>query len=107
MPFQPIYAPGQNGPVFVRGSQGEGRQGFAIAGFVLGIVSIISVCLFYLTVIPGLLAIIFSALGIKSSQKGLAIAGLILGVTGILFGIGMTLLVIIAAQSATNPSVYF
>jgi hypothetical protein len=107
MPLQPIYAPRQEVSAFAS-QQGEGRQGFAVAGLVLGILGFIFSCLAYLAIIPALLGIIFGALGIKSSRKGVAIAGLIMGVLGLLFGIGMTLLVILAAsQGTSNPADYF
>jgi hypothetical protein len=107
MPLQPIYAPGQEVSAFAS-QQDEGRQGFAVAGLVLGILSFIFSCLAYLAIVPALLGIIFGALGIKSSRKGLAIAGLIMGVLGLLLGIGMTLLIILASSRGTsNPADYF
>ncbi len=90
---QPIYAQGQQAPMY--GTMPDGtkdRKGFAIAGMVLGIVSIPCGCLAYFAFLPGLLGVIFGALGIKSSGKGMAIVGIVLGAIGILFGIGMTIL---------------
>lgn len=66
--------------------EGQKTDGFAIAGFVLGVVSI------FIAGIPlGILAIVFSAISlgrIKKSEgslkgKGFAIAGLILGIVGV------------------------
>ena len=60
-----------------------GTNGFAVAGFVLGIVSLIVGGVFF-----GTLAIIFSAIALGQIQrnggkgKGLATAGLILGIIG-------------------------
>jgi hypothetical protein len=108
MPLQPGYAPAQGVPAFVMDQPNEGRHGLAVAGFVLGVLSIIFSCLAYLSILPALLAIIFGVLGIKSSRKGLAIAGLIMGVVGALLGIAVTLIIIaLASQGGTNPSDYF
>ena len=57
-------------------------EGFAIAGFVLGLVSFIPYVQF--AAIPG---IVFSALGLKSEKRGLAIAGLILSISAIVLGV--------------------
>ncbi len=62
------------------------QEPMAIAGFVLGLVSIL-----FLGFITGILAIIFSALGLQKinrepelfSGKGLAVAGLILGIINV------------------------
>lgn len=50
------------------------KNGFAIAGFVL---SLVSLFVLWPLAIPG---VIFSAIGMKSDRKGLATAGLILGI---------------------------
>ena len=54
------------------------KEGFAIAGFVLGLVSFIPFLQF--VAVPG---IVFSALGMKSEKKGLAIAGLVLSIVAL------------------------
>ena len=64
------------------------KDGLAIAGFVLGIISV-----FILPLILGARATIFSAIGLTRAPKrnkggkGLAIAGLILGIIGVVWGI--------------------
>lgn len=65
---------------------GSKTDGFAIAGFVLGLVS-----LFFAGILLGILAIIFSAISLGRIQnsggalngKGFAIAGLVLGIVGV------------------------
>lgn len=69
------------------GQQTKDKKGFAIAGFVLGLASVIFFCLQYLDTPLGILAVIFGCLGLKSSKKGMAIAGIILGVIGIIASI--------------------
>jgi hypothetical protein len=60
------------------------RKGLAIAGFVLGILSLcawlIPLCGFPMTII----GVILSALGIQSSQRTLAIVGVVLAALGLL-----------------------
>jgi hypothetical protein len=64
------------------------NNGFAIAGFVLSILS-------WFVLWPlAILGIIFSAIGMKSERRGLAIAGLIIGIVGIL-------LILIASQNGS------
>jgi len=60
------------------------KKGFAIAGFVLGIINL---CSWLLPICGGPLAVvglILSILGIRSSQKILAIIGIVLSVIGLL-----------------------
>lgn len=67
----------------------QGTNGMSIAGFVLGIVSLI----YNIFWIPSILAIVFSAIGLaqvsKSRQKGkvFAIIGLVAGIATILLSI--------------------
>lgn len=64
------------------------NNGFAIAGFVLSILS-------WFVLWPlAILGIVFSAIGLNSEKKGLAIAGLIIGIVGIL-------LLLIASQNGS------
>jgi hypothetical protein len=83
--------------------QGPDRKGFAIAGLVLGIVSVCACVCSYFAAVPALLAIIFSALGLKSSKKGVAIAGLIVGVIGLILAIVMTF---VGLDIYNNPERY-
>jgi hypothetical protein len=73
---------GRELPNYAQGEYREGN-GFAIAGFVLGVVSILTLGIIgWLT---GPLALIFSILGLEKSNrrgarhKGLAIAGIVMG----------------------------
>lgn len=56
----------------------------SIIGFLLGIVSYLTMTIF---ILPNLLAVIFSAIGLRKRKNGFAITGFILGVTSLLFGI--------------------
>ncbi|MDR1563778.1 MAG: hypothetical protein LBS74_02365 [Oscillospiraceae bacterium] len=83
----------------------EPANGMAIAAFVLGIVSIIGVCLCYFTISPlSILAIIFGGIGLgtkkTSKGKGFAGAGLALGIISLL----ICVLVVISLFFAPSSS---
>lgn len=63
------------------------RKGFCIASMVLGIVSLVFFCLWYLSLPCAILAVIFGILGVKSLNKGMAIAGIVTGAIGLLISI--------------------
>ena len=65
----------------------DDKKGLCIASMVLGIISIVLFCIWYISVPCSILAIIFGILGMNSSFKGMAIAGIITGALGILFTI--------------------
>ena len=81
---QPVYAPGQEIPSYIVTQPKTDRKGFALAGFILSIVSVVFFCLTWVDGIIAVLAIVLSALGIQSSRKKMAIVGVILGVIGII-----------------------
>lgn len=59
-------------------------KGFSIAALVLGIISLVICCLWYVSIPCAILAIIFGILGIrKKAGKGMAIGGLVTGVIAI------------------------
>ena len=77
-------------------------KGFSITGLVLGICSIVLVVWFGF--ILGVLAIIFSAIGLKRQRNGLALAGLITGCIGTLLSlfIGLFYILLFVSASAQN-----
>ena len=59
------------------------KKGFCIASLVLGIITLVFFCLWYISIPCGILAIIFGIIGLKSTSRGMAIAGLITGSIGL------------------------
>lgn len=57
----------------------KSKKGFCIAALVLGIISLVLFCMWYISIPCGILAVIFGITGIKSTDKGMAIAGLVTG----------------------------
>lgn len=56
-------------------ADGSAQGGFAIAGFIISIAG-----LFVFGIIFGLIAMVFSAIGLNGPRKGFAIAGLVIGI---------------------------
>ena len=59
------------------------KSTIGIAGFVLGIISILSALFWYITLPSGILAIIFGAKSVKRIGSKLGKAGMILGIVGL------------------------
>ena len=71
------------------------EKGLNIASLVLGIISLISFCLFYLSLPLGIIGLILGILGHKKNPEGMAKAGIILSIIGIVFSLGLLILTII------------
>ena len=69
----------------------ESASGFAIAGMICGILSIICCCAWYISGILGILGLLFSIMVIVRNLpgKGLAIAGVICAAIGLILAIGL------------------
>ncbi|HWT40031.1 MAG TPA: DUF4190 domain-containing protein [Dongiaceae bacterium] len=90
-------------------------NGLGIAALVVGIVAIISGWVPFWSVLVGAAAVVLGILGLKKAQgKGMSIAGIITGAIGLLWGLLITILFIVAlvagvgaantAQQAINKS---
>ena len=82
--------------------QKQPKSGLSIAGMVLGILSLITSLIFYLSIPLGILAIILSAIGMRKGGKGMAIAGIVLGALGIIASIAIILIVL--GYCGSNPN---
>lgn len=78
--------------------QTEG-QGLAISSLVLGILAILACFVWYISIVLGVLAIIFGAVSVKKRGRGKAIAGIATGSIGIVLS-----LLILWVISAALPS---
>ena len=69
----------------------ESASGFAIAGMICGILSIVCCCAWYISGILGILGLVFSIMVLVRNLpgKGLAIAGVICAAIGIILAIGL------------------
>jgi hypothetical protein len=105
--LQPVYAPGQTVPVYATNPQVKDRSGMSVASLILGIISIPCCVTVYVGALFGVLAIIFGALGIKSSKRGMAVAGIICGVVGLLlFAFMLIVVIMLYPDILANPEEY-
>ena len=88
-----------------QGSKKEDRKGLAIAAMVLGIVSIVFCCVYWVSIICAILAIIFGIVAIKSSGKGMAISGIVTGSIGIFIYLFVTIFLIGISSVIYNEAV--
>lgn len=65
--------------------------GFSVAGFIIGIMALVFCWVPFFGLTLSILAVIFSAMGMKRGKTGLAIAGLILGLVAMITAIIVTL----------------
>ena len=77
-------------------------KGFSITSMILGIVSVVLFCIWYLSIPCAVLAIIFAIIGKKRGAPGMATAGLVLGIIGLVLCIGLYLLAIIGVASMNS-----
>ena len=61
----------------------ENRTATHVASLVLGIISIVTILFWYMSIPTGILAIVFGAKSYKRNGKKLGLAGLITGIVGL------------------------
>lgn len=85
----PDDGPEYEGEVQDYNNSGKGQgTGFGIASLVLGIVSIVVCCIWYISIPAGILAIVFGIMQIvKNEKRGMAIAGIICSAVGVIASI--------------------
>ncbi len=84
----------------------ERASGFAIAGMVCGILSIVCCCAWYISGILGILGLVFSIMAIvkKMPGKGLAIAGIVCASVGLILAIGLLVFALSVDRSMSSMS---
>ena len=74
----------------------EGGKGMAIASMVLGIVSIVLCCFWYISLTAVILGIIFAVLSNKKVGKcGMATAGIVCSIIGMIFAIAIIVIAVL------------
>ena len=83
------------------------KKGFNITSMILGIISIVLFCLWYVSIPCAIIAIIFSIAGKKDAGRGMGVAGLVLGIIALVLWLVLLILTIlgVAAFSANAPSI--
>lgn len=101
---QSFYAETQNADGPVNGN----KKGMAIAAMVLGILSVVLCCLWYIAIPAGLIAVILGALSMKDpSSKAFAITGIITGIIGLVIGILWIVFIGALVAAASASGVYY
>lgn len=80
--------------------QGQGSQALAIAGMVLGIISLVCCCTGYIALVIGIVGFVLSLISLiqKKPGKGMAIAGIICSAISIIL-----LVVLVAIGNSISP----
>lgn len=67
------------------------RKGFNITSMILGIIAVVCVCWWYVSIPCAIIAIIFAIAGKQDAGKGMGTAGLILGIVALALYVLMVL----------------
>ena len=78
------------------------RKGFNITSLVLGIISVLTFCWWYVSIPTGIIAIIFSIAGKHDEGKGMGTAGMVLGIIGLIVAIIWILVIVFTAAALIN-----
>jgi hypothetical protein len=100
------YAPYPYPAVGVVAPQSEPGSGLAIAGLILGIISIPSFFIFYVSIPVAIIGIVLSALGRRSvSRRKMATWGLALSIIGLFLAVAFIVLIVLLAvtHQPTTP----
>lgn len=82
------------------------RKGFNITSLVLGIISVITFCWWYVSIPSGIIAIIFSIAGKNDAGRGMGVAGMVLGIIGLVLCIVIYILAIIGIAAIGAAASY-
>ncbi len=68
---------------FNNGQPVNEKKGLAIASMVLGIIALVLLCVWYISIPCGILAIVFGIISKKKTKSGMAVAGFVTGIIAI------------------------
>lgn len=86
-------------------AQSNGKDGLALVGMVIGIISVFLVCLNWMDIIIAITGLVLSIIGLKSvNKKGMAIAGIICSVIGLLASIAFLAVIVFGMFSEISES---
>ena len=89
----------------------DDRKGFNITSMVLGIISVVSFCWWFVSLPCGIIAIIFGIAGRDRGGRGMGVAGLILGIIGVVLCIlvilGIASLIGIGTSAVNSLNYYY
>ena len=82
------------------------RKGFNITSMILGIISTVTFCYWYVSIPSGIIAIVFSIAGRKDAGRGMGIAGMVLGIIGVVLCIAIYIFAVMLGLAAMDASAY-
>lgn len=82
----------------------NGRKGFNITSLVLGIISVVCFCWWYVSIPCSIIAIIFSIAGKNDDGRGMGVAGLVLGIIGLVLCLLLYVLAILGISALSAMS---
>ncbi len=77
------------------------RNGFNITSMILGIIAVLFLCIWYISIPCSIIAIIFSIAGKNDDGRGMGIAGLVLGIVALALYV---LLIVLGVAAITGLS---
>lgn len=77
-------------------------EGLAIAGMVLGILALVSVCFWFFAIPCAVVGLVLSAVGMKSTQRQMAIAGLVCSMAAVALTLVLPMILVALATSASH-----
>lgn len=80
----------------------EERKGFNITSMVLGIISVLCFCWWYVSLPCGIIAIIFSIAGKNYGGRGMGVAGMVLGIIGLVLCVAIYILAILGVAALAS-----
>lgn len=100
---QPGYTPPYYPPPVSPSNSGDGM---AVASLILGILSLVTCCVIYISLIFSILALVLGIVAKSKGAGGMAVAGIVLGSLGAVLSIALTLLVILSPEFAIEIERY-
>lgn len=82
-------------------------NGLAIAGMIVGILSILIMCSGFFGTVTGIIGLVLSIVAQNKEKSGMGLAGIITSAIAIVTGIGFGVLYIVAFDSLSQYSQYY
>src|SRR4051794_6025673 len=81
--------------------------GMSVAGMVLGIISVVIFCLWFISIPLAIMAIIFGSIGVNQGGKGMGIAGIVCGIACIVIVLVFFLIGLTTPAWRVGPNFFF
>jgi|GEM_PF-1516659 len=107
-PYNPQYSNQNPYNPYLNGTMvNNAGSGQAIAGMILGILSILNIAVPFFGTLMAIVGIILSGFGLKSKNRGMAITGLVLGILSLIISLIITIGFIALIAYDSSPHTYW